>query len=260
MHKLSLLWLNTLTLIATLLVNYLVGSGVLGTRTVGDISAAYPVLITPAGYAFSIWGLIYLMLIAFVGYQWYTYKNNKFETSLLPTGIFFAISNVANALWISAWVQEYLGYSLIFMFILLLSLIVLVVRLRLEVWNAPLGTIFFVWWPICIYIGWIILASVTNVAVYLNSEQLLVGAESGWTIAMLIIAGLIYGFLVYQRNMREAAMVGVWGLAAIASKQWNAVQEVAITAIIIATLLTIYAVYHGYKNRATSPLAKLKNS
>ncbi len=262
MNKLSLLWLNTLTLLGTLLVNYLVGTGVLGSASVGDISAANPALITPAGYAFSIWGIIYLMLIAFVGYQWYTYKNGAFETSILPTGVFFAISNVVNALWISAWVQEYMGYSVIFMFLLLLSLIWLVIRLRLEIWDAPLRTIFFVWWPVCIYIGWIILASVTNVAVYLKSAQLLtdIGTETAWTIAMLIVAGIIYAYLIYERNMREAALVGVWGLTAIAVKQWDGAESVAITAAIVALILLISAGYHGYKHLATSPLAKLKQS
>ena len=146
------------------------------------------------------------------------------------------------------------------MFSLLFCLICLVKRLELEVWDAPLRIIVFVWWPICVYTGWIILATVTNVAVYLSSKGWLEDILSGelWAVIMVIIASLIYLWLTYARNMREAAMVGAWGFIAIGVKQGEASGSVGITAFIAAGVLLAYAGYHGYQNRKTSPFVKMR--
>nr|MBS0038460.1 hypothetical protein [Saprospiraceae bacterium] len=69
MKNTVLLLANSFTFVLVLAMNFIYGSGMWGTATVGEISAQYPTLITPAGYAFSIWGVIYLLLIGFVGYQ-----------------------------------------------------------------------------------------------------------------------------------------------------------------------------------------------
>ena len=41
----------------------------LNSQTMPEISAKYPSLFTPAGFTFSIWGVIYLGLMIFVIYQ-----------------------------------------------------------------------------------------------------------------------------------------------------------------------------------------------
>jgi hypothetical protein len=56
----------------------------------------YNTLIAPTGYAFSIWGLIYLMLIMFVGYQWYSYYKLKQDAEIRQTGIWLSLANIAN--------------------------------------------------------------------------------------------------------------------------------------------------------------------
>lgn len=260
MKELILLICNTLTLSATLFLNYLAGSGSFHGQTIGAVSARYPTLLSPADYAFSIWGFIYFLLIAFVGYQWFAYFKNRNEDSLNKAGIWFSLANIANGLWVIAFVNEDLGLSVLFIFLLLFILIVLLVRLKLEVWDAPLRIIVFVWWPICFYIGWIILATVSNVAVYLKSMGWQGGALSpeAWAIIMILLATLIYLFLIFRRNMREAALVGVWGLLAIASKQWEAQEGVVITSITAALILFISVAYHGLKNKDSSPFVKLR--
>ena len=261
MKPLFLLILNTLTLAATLLLNYLAGSGRLGEKSIGAVSAQYPTLLTPASYAFSIWILIYLLLIAFVGYQWVTYLKGRDYTLLKDTGGWFSLANVTNALWVIAWTREALGLSVFLIFLLVLSLIQLLIRLRLEVWDAPLRIILFVWWPVCIYMGWIVLASITNVAVYLKG----LGWEGGflspqvWAVGLIALGTGLYLFLTFTRNMREAALVGVWGFIAIAYKQWDSQEAVVLTALLSAGILFIAAAYHGYKNKAASPYRKLKN-
>lgn len=258
MKQITLLVLNSLTLVLTLLVNYLSGTGYFGGKTVGEISAQYETLFTPAGYAFAIWGLIYFLLIFFVAYQWYAWIKNKVDRELKQTGIWFFLSNLLNAAWIYFWLNGNIDISALILFLILGSLVVLSIRLKLEIWDAPVRIIAFVWWPVCIYLGWVIVASVANIAAYLKSTAwgMFGIEEKTWTVAMIIIAGLIYVFLIFTRNLREAAAIGIWAFIAIFSKQWTPNREIAITAIIVSGVLLILIAYHGFKNRHTSPFKK----
>ena len=260
MKQLSLLLFNTFSLAFALVMNGLAGSGVFGGKSVGDVSEQYDTLFAPAGYAFAIWGLIYLLLIIFVAYQWVTWLKNKEDAELKQTGIWFGVSNLANGFWIVAWLNEAMGISVLLMLVLLVSLIVLTGRLRLEIWDAPVRIIAFVWWPVVFYLGWIIVASVANIAAWLVS----IGWSGGfltpetWTMIMITVAALIYLFLIKTRNMREAALVGVWALIAIAVRQWEQHTGIAIAAIVASGILFIAVSIHGIKNRETSPIEKMK--
>lgn len=260
MKPIVLLVANTISLLVTLVVNYTAGTGALNGTSIGEVSDQYPTLITPADYAFSIWGLIYLLLIAFVAYQWVAWRKGRYEESLNAAGTWFFLANMANALWVVVWVHGALGWSVLLMFFLLFSLIRLVDRLRLEIWDAPLRIISFVWWPICVYIGWIVLATFTNVAVHLDSLGLLAKVLSPelWAIFVLVLAAGVYLFLTWWRNMREAALVGVWGLVAIAYKQWGQHEGVAFSALLAAVILLANAGYHAFRNKDTSPFVKWK--
>jgi len=262
MKPIQLLLFNTLSLAFALVLNALAGSSVFGGRTVGEISARYDTLIAPAGYAFAIWGIIYLLLLLFIGYQWYAWLRDREDTALKQAGYWFTLANIANGLWIVAWLNEYLGISVLLIFILLLSLIMLTLRLRMEIWDAPLRTIVFVWWPLCIYLGWIVVASVANVAGYLVSLEWQGGFLSppAWTVVLIILAMVIYLLLVFVRNMREAALVGVWAFIAIAVRQWSVYDEIVFAALLAGGILLIVISWHGYKNRATAPINKFRRN
>lgn len=260
MRQKVLLLTNTITLIFTLVLNALAGSGVLFGKSVADVSAKYDTLFAPAGYAFAIWSLIYLLLILFVGHQWFEWKKYNKDENLKKIGFWLAIGNLANGLWIVSWLNEFIGISIILMLILLSTLILLTVKLRLETWDAPLRIIAFVWWPVCIYIGWIIVATVANIAAFLVSINWNGGflQADTWTIVMIAAATLIYLLLIYFRNMREAAMVGVWALIAISVRQWQNHQSIVVAAIVAAVILFIAVAVHGFKSRDTSLLLKMK--
>lgn len=255
MTRLALLLVNSLTFLGTLYVNYVYSSGSGSGQSVGEVSDEFSTMITPAGYAFSIWGLIYLLLLAFVVNQWLEYSKGWKDESLSKSGIWFALSNVFNGLWIVVWTNELLGLSVLVIFLLLFCLIQLVLRLRLELWDAPKRVIFMVWWPVCIYLGWIVLATVVNTAVLVKFSGLVDGLfnETAWAIIVILIAVLIYLWLTFSRNMREAALVGTWGITAIAYRHWDSEAALAIMALIAAVLLFIASSYHAYKNRKSAP-------
>lgn len=260
MKQLTLLLINTLSLLYALIMNGLAGSPVFNGTTVGSVSAEYDTLFAPAGYAFAIWGVIYLSLIAFVVYQWIAWFKRREDRELKQTGIWFGLANLANGSWIIAWLNESLGISVLLIFLLLFSLLMLTVRLRLEIWDAPVRIIAFVWWPVVFYLGWIVVASVANVAVFLVSLNWQGGSfsEAGWTITMISIATVIYLLLIRYRNMREAALVGVWALIAIAVRQWQQNMDIVTVAVLAAVVLFAVISWHGYKNRATAPIEKYK--
>ncbi|MDZ7741147.1 MAG: hypothetical protein U5Q03_05190 [Bacteroidota bacterium] len=260
MKQITLLILNSLSLVAALYVNYLGANARLGSYDVSDISSLYENLFTPAAYAFGIWGLIYFLLLTFVVYQWYAWIRTRDDYELKRTGLLFTLSNILNAFWIYAWVNDRPGISLLLMFALLAVLIFLVFRLRLEIWDAPVRIIAFVWWPVCIYTAWVILASIANFSAWLVSLGWNGGflSEIAWSIIMLLIATAIYVLMIYYRNMREAALVGIWGMIAIAVRQWTLNPVVAYVAIAASFLLFVYVIAHAYKNRETSPIRKIQ--
>ncbi len=248
--NITYLIINSLTLVFTLIMNFLSGTTVFGSKNVGQISKMFPNLFAPAGYAFAIWGLIYLLLIAFVVHQWVAWFSKKEDSHLRQIGLSFSLANLANGLWVVAWLNLYIGFSAILMLVLLGSLIAITLKLRLELGDAPKRIIALVWWPITIYLGWIIVAAVANITVLLVSQGWYGGSISSetWTVVMITIATFIYLLLVYLRNMREAALVGIWALIAIAVKQWGEQPNIVWTAIISSAVLVIAVVIHAVKN------------
>ena len=114
---------NIIALLITITVNYLSSTGIFNGVTVADISDQYHNYFTPAGYAFSIWGVIYLGLVAFV---FYTSKSLFLEDDsndevVLKVGWWFVLSCVANSLWIVFWVNNVLWITVILMLFLLIS-------------------------------------------------------------------------------------------------------------------------------------------
>lgn len=258
MHK-KLVIGNIIALVITIAANYLSNTGIINGETMGSVSAEYENLFTPAGYAFSIWGLIYLLLIGFVAFQAkLLFSRKKDEEAALAvdqTGWWFMLSCLANCLWIFAWLYHFTLLSVGIMCLLLFSLLKIVVNNKMELTNGPLKRFAFVWWPFCIYSGWISVALITNIAAYLtkinwNGFGI---SEVFWTIFMIGAAGGINIFMIWNRNMREFALVGVWALVAIAVANREEMPIIVQTSIIMAAIIFINIAFHGFKNRKSLP-------
>ena len=90
--------LNVLALLVTLAVNGLASAGLINGRSQAEISDGIPVLFTPAGFAFSIWGVIYLSLLGFVVYQ--AHPRRRGDEALQRIGYWFVASCALNTLWL----------------------------------------------------------------------------------------------------------------------------------------------------------------
>ncbi|WP_018616373.1 hypothetical protein [Segetibacter koreensis] len=250
---------NTVSLIIMLIANFFAGTGSFVNKTVGEVSNKYDTLFTPSGYAFIIWSFIFLLAISFCIYEWYLLKNGDRKNYILQTGYWFAVSNLANTLWLFCWLNEWVGLSVVVILLLLICLCILTVRLRLELDDEPVQTILFVWWPITIYLGWIMVATIACIAAWLVSTGYKGGTigEEAWTVVMIAIATFLFLLLVRNRNLREASVVGIWAFIAIATKQWQLHNNISVAALIASFVLLIAITIHGYKNRESNVFAKI---
>ena len=256
--KKKLAILNSISILAVIAINGIAGStGIFG-ETVGGISDKYNTLFTPAGYAFSIWGIIYLGLIAFAIFQNIrAFKNDTDSGFILQVGPWMVLNCLANIAWIFAWLSEHIGLSLLLMLIILGTLIVMISRLNMERWDAPFPIIAFIWWPIGIYSGWIAVATIANVSAFLVSIQwVALFSAINWTVIMILIAVALNLLMIRFRNTREFAAVGVWALLAISLRHWDAIELIQWTALFGAIVLFMALSVHAYINRSKSPLIK----
>jgi hypothetical protein len=252
--------LNFISVLITLFVSYYTQAIQLNGNTMGSLSDEYYNLFTPAGYAFAIWGVIYLGLLAFSGYQIYQAFGPKNDLKFLQqTNLWFVIANLANAAWVIVWLYEYTGLSIFFMLLILFSLIKIILNTNMERWDAPLKIIAFSWWPICFYAGWIAVATIANISAYLAKIGWdgAIFTEIQWTIIMIIGATFLNIIIIYTRNMREFAAVGIWALFAIFMRHNSEENLIAYIALGGAILIGINIAYHGFVNRKQNPMYRL---
>lgn len=252
--------LNLLSVVFVIAVNYVSQALRLNNATIGEISKTYDNLFTPADYAFAIWGLIFLGLFAYSIFQIRRAFFSKKESPFIEqTGYWFVLTNILNAAWVLAFVYDYTGLSVIIMLGILFSLIKIILNTNMERWDAPIEVIAFVWWPICLYSGWIAVATIANISAYLtkigwNGFGL---GDQAWTIIMIAVATLLNIIMIWKRNMREFALVGIWALIAISVRHRNSIDVLANIALTCSITLFVVVAVHGYRNRKTNPALKL---
>lgn len=250
MKKKTLAILNAVFLAITLLINYLSNTGFFNDNTMKTVSDRYHNLFTPAPYAFSIWGLIYLFLLAFIIYSFIVLKREKESAIISEVGAWFMVTCIANSLWVVAWLYDYIGISVVLMLILLVALVKIILNTKAELTNPPLRIVACVWWPFVIYAGWISVALIADIAAFLTKIKWsgLGISQSTWAIIMIVIAGLLYLFLTWKRNIREYALVGSWALIAVGITNKESHHDIYITALVAAIIIAVSSMAHSIKN------------
>lgn len=203
--------------IAMVAINFLANGLPLNNRSTGAISDSYPNIFAPAGPAFSIWGLIYLLLGAYVIYQ-FVKKDQKTEDLLKKINPLFIATSLANISWIFAWHYDYIGLSVLIMTTLLFLLIKIADILRTERFTSLENYLIRV--PFSVYFGWITVASIANITIFLvsiNWNRFGI-ADFIWTSIILVVGALI-GILRMQKDKNIAyGMVLVWAYSWILFK------------------------------------------
>jgi benzodiazapine receptor len=246
-------WLNIIAYVLTVLVNSLAGSTtILGGRNTAQVSDTNPTLVTPAGYVFSIWGVIYILLGVFVVFQALPAERVKnFQKSIGPL---FILSSILNNAWLFLWQFEFLSLSVILMFLLLATLILIYLRLNIGKSKSPTREKLAVNLPFSVYLGWITIASIANVSVTLVSmkwDGFGISPET-WATLMIIVAMVIALLVIATRKDIAYGLVIIWALVGISVKQsgnQSVVTTAEIGAIVLAILLIATVVFVRFKRR-----------
>ncbi len=237
--RILLVILNIAGLIVALTFNALANALPLNGRNTGEISDSIPNLFVPAGITFSVWGVIYLLLIILVIYQLRSVvKQNDSNPAVDRLGIWFFISSIANATWIITWHWGLLLPSLAIMLLLLASLIIMYTRIRKEFFEHEITTGFkaAVSLPISIYLGWITVATIANfTAVLVVFQWGRFGlSESLWTVIIIVVAIAVNLLAIILKGDIWFALVGLWALLGIYLKRTSLESEPIQTVIIVS--------------------------
>ena len=229
---------NATVLMLVIYWNYYANAQGINENSVGSLSDQYSNYFTPSGYAFSIWGLIYIALTINAVYLLRCAFRNT-EAELINTmSPLLIVANIGNAIWIWLWLIERTGLSVLIMLVILVSLLINVIRLNLGVSETSKTIKRWAWWPASLYAGWITVATVANISAYLAKNNWQFGLhEMNWAITMIIISTAIYAFVLIKRNMITFSLVGVWAILAIAMRHWNTVPILPWVALSCALML-----------------------
>lgn len=237
---------TVLLVIALIVLNLLSNILPYNNLNTGQISDSFDVLFVPAGYVFSIWGVIYLGLIAYAVFQALpAQRENPRLRRIFPA---FVVGAFANVIWLFLWHYLQFAWTLPVMLILLGSLIA--TYLGLGVQKARVSTLerWLVHVPFSIYLGWITVATVANISDVLwfyKWNQFGLGAETWMAVVLAAVVGIAAAMNFLRRDVAYA-LVLLWALAGITVRQsgnafvvtatWIAFALVALT-LIVAYLL-----------------------
>lgn len=185
--------LMVIAYIAMVTVNILSNTLPINGQTTQEISAKQVVLFTPAGYVFSIWGLIYFLLAIWLIIQFL--RRNTKEATSDDIAILFITSCLLNICWLLTWHYEYFGLSVIVMLGLLATLILLYQSYSIDDFTFG-GRL-----PFSFYLGWISVATIANITYTLQYYNISLGIdEVTGTIGLIILAGILAITVLYVSN------------------------------------------------------------
>lgn len=251
---------NLLLYIVMITINALANILPINDRNTGELSDLYPNLFVPAGLTFSIWGVIYLLLLLYVINQVFkSFKPLTYTNLKIKDNIIFGFTCILNFLWILAWHYELVFLSVIIMVLLLINLTILFINIDKIKFENIFDKIA-VKISISVYLGWITVATIANITALLvswkwNGFGL---SENVWTIIMIATATLINLFmLIYRRNI-AFNLVFIWALVGIFEKRTsesilnlqnidNGIIYTCYAALVIVSLFIIFDIFKHLK-------------
>ncbi len=249
---------SSLSLLATIIVNFLANYLPIAGMTTGELSALYPNLFVPAGITFSIWGLIYISLIILTLYFLFRSNNGTVGSDLFwsKVGPYFTLVNLLNVCWIYAWHYQILWLSVLIMILLLSALVGVYTRLHgiLRTKQQFSRNIHLI--PFSLYLGWICVALIANMAAFLVSID-----WSGfglnaviWTVIVIAIGALISLRLMRKYGDVVLSAVTIWAFVGILIKRQPMVDTegnaIVLTLWICIGLLSLVILYTMIKKPA----------
>lgn len=223
MNKKLLAVLNVVFFIATVAVNALANILPINGVNTGELSDFYPNLFVPAGITFSIWGLIYTLLLIFSIYGLVVVfkKGAKDSIFVEKIGYLFIASSIFNIGWILAWHYKLTSLSLVIMLLILISLSLIYIKLGIGTEKVENPEKYVVHVPFSVYLGWISIATIANATAVLvnlkwNGFSI---SQVFWTILMIVIGTGLTLIMLGRKNDIYFSLVVLWAFAGIIIKR-----------------------------------------
>lgn len=240
--------LNFIALLLHVAMSGAVQAKMFNNKDVAEVSNLFPTLFTPAGFTFSIWGIIYIALIAMCIYHIvvsFKYdKQHADHQAISKMSGWFIVNNIATASWLYLWTHLQIALAELMIAIQLVSLIIIHARLDIHISNRPMLNKIFTQMPLSIYLGWISIATIANTAVYLTSLKWNgwgIAADT-WTLMMIIVAVLLSFAMIFLKDNIFFALVVVWALAGIFFRQHQTYYPLVDTTALISFALIVGAI------------------
>jgi hypothetical protein len=211
-------WMTILATLATITVNVLANTLPINGLNTGDISDRFDIYFVPAGYVFSIWGVIYIGWLVYSIFQALpSQAENPILKKIAP---WYWISSLGNIAWIFLWHYEVFTFTLLFMALILVSLLVINRALA----EAQGQTKWYVKLPFSLYLGWISVATVANASQWLYFfDWSGWGIQpAAWAVIMIAVASLLGILMAWLENDTFYVLVLIWAFIGITVSQAGA--------------------------------------
>mmetsp|Transcript_26332 Transcript_26332/g.62643 ORF Transcript_26332/g.62643 Transcript_26332/m.62643 type:complete len:318 (+) Transcript_26332:241-1194(+) len=222
-----------------------------------ELSAKYQTLVTPAGYAFAIWGIIFTAELVWTVAQ--TLPSYRSNTLIIKgVGYNFVWACVAQAAWSILFGLERITLSLVSMVLILIPLVMAVTQMeRLTTPNTTTATTTKDYWllkfPIQIHTAWIMAATLVNSNVVLVASNV---SATGQATAAMISLGIVLSVGLFYITKQLWVVPGVlaWATFAIASELQQprdsivatftekTIEQTRVTAMVVASTVVALAI------------------
>jgi hypothetical protein len=235
-------YINLILFAGMIVMNYLATALPLNNKTTGELSDSFPNLFVPAGITFSIWGIIYLLVLVYCVVQ-FTGSNQLVISNI---SWLFGLSCILNALWIVTWHYGKLPLSLLVMLGMLVSLI----SINIIIKDLPSGIIKA---SFGIYLGWICIATIANVtALLVHYKWSGFGiSEEVWTIIMIAMGALIVSLTLYRLRNPFIGLSVIWAFTGIIIKRQDDYRSIVITAAIALSIVAVITAVTFFRKSIT---------
>ncbi|KUG06336.1 tryptophan-rich sensory protein [Solirubrum puertoriconensis] len=243
-------WVAAAAIFGCIGLNYWWNTNPANGQNMGQVSAQYPTPLTPSGWAFSIWGLIFLSEAIYAVWQLLPAQRSN----PLPNAVArpLTVANLAAAAWVVCFSYELIAVCTALMLLTLGALVLAYGRARRLVLageTAKLSS-----WPVSLFMGWISVATVVNLTLALR--------DFGWetpmnvtvVLCVALLAVVVALGLIISSSFRDAVypLVLAWGLIGIWAARRADLVELAWVALAGAVVVGLLGVLLANRRRSTS--------
>jgi hypothetical protein len=218
-------FLNLVAGLTQPVVAILANTGITGPE-IGTISNQYPTYVVPAGYAFSIWSVIFSLSLGYAVYQ--ALPSQRTNSLFRKIGFLTASAMTATSVWMLVFQRSLFLLSLVVMLWLLISLISVITLMYTELEKQLLyfsrAEYILVYMTFSIFVAWITVATVANIAQVLtvynwNGSGLQLET---WGVIAIILVGVLTSVLTKALwgNLPFAITI-IWALVGVAVNQYT---------------------------------------